>query len=316
MNEKIFRNNVLAGVLAAVAATIIWAGNFIIARGVIKEIPPVTLSFYRWSCATLIILLFAWKGLAKEWATVKKHFFYFLLTAVTGISLFNTFVYIAGHSTGAINMALIGTASSPIMAVLLAGIFLKEKITAERIIGMLICIAGIFLILSKGSWKSLASFSFGKGDWWMLAAGLSFAIYNVAAKKKPVSVSPVHFLFIIFFIGTLVLLPFYVYEYSQQGGFAINLSSTSTILYLGIGASVLSFLLWNFSIEKIGVARTALFGNLIPVFSSIEAVIFLGESVSWVHIASFALVLAGLLIANRIKLPPAKQADLRPGPKG
>lgn len=292
------QREILAGISLAILATIIWSGNFIIARGVIKEIPPVTLGFYRWFSATIILFPFAWKYLKKDLHLVAAKPWFFLLAAVTGVSMFNTFVYIAGHYTTAINMALLGTCTSPIISVTLAAIFLKEKVTALRVCGMLVMIAGILLLLSKGSWNVLMTFSFTKGDWWILAAALTFAIYNVCVKRRPVEMSSSSFLLSVFLIGTVLLAPFYFYEYQQQGGININWTNFSVILYLGLGASVICFLLWNVSISHLGAGRTALFGNLIPVFSSVEAVILLNEKITNIHIISFILVVTGLIIAN------------------
>ena len=292
------RQQIFKGIFLAVLATLIWSGNFIIARGVIKEIPPVTLAFYRWLSATIIILPFAWKYFITELKIVKERFSYFLLASVTGVCMFNTFVYIAGHYSTAINMAILGTCSSPIMSVILARIFLRERITSLRILGMLICITGILLLLSRGHFENLLTFRFTKGDWWVLAAAFTFAIYNTSVKKKPKEMNPVSFLFVIFLLGSLLLLPFYIYELKKQGGIAIDLYNLSSILYLGLGASVICFLIWNKAIALLGTGRTALFGNLIPVFSSIEAVILLNEKITSVHIISFILVVAGLIIAN------------------
>jgi drug/metabolite transporter (DMT)-like permease len=301
MNESPQQKQISIGAGLAVLATLIWSGNFIIARGVIKDIPPVSLAFYRWLLATVIILPFAWKYFIPELKIIKSNIGFLLLAAVTGVSLFNTLVYIAGHSTSVINMALLGTCSSPVMSVIFARIFLKERITRLRIAGMIICIAGVLLLLSNGSFETLLSFSFTKGDWWILAAAFSFAIYNTSVKKKPAAMNPVNFLFVIFGIGTVILLPFYLYELKNTGGFAINLSNLSAILYLGLGASVICFLIWNKAIRNLGSGRTALFGNLIPVFSSIEAVILLNEKISSIHWISFILVVAGLVIASMKK---------------
>jgi len=298
MNEKFSQNKILVGAALAILATLIWSGNFIIARGSKNDIPPITLAFYRWLSATIILLPFTWHLFIKEILMLKKHFWYFLLTAASGITLFNTFVYIAGHTTEAINMALLGTTTSPIMSVILARIFLKEPVPLTRVIGMLICIAGILLLLSKGSIDILLSFSFTEGDWWMLAAALTFAIYNVCVRKKPSAMSSRNFLFTIFLIGTALLLPFYIYELKTKGGFEINTQNIGAIFYLGLGASVICFLLWNKSIAYLGAGRASLFGNLIPVFSTIEAVLFLNEKVSLIHLYSFILVIAGLIIAN------------------
>ena len=298
MQSKQPQRETFTGIGLAILATLIWSGNFIIARGVINEIPPVTLSFYRWLSATVILFPFAWKYLRNDLRLIISRPWFFLLAAVTGVAMFNTFVYIAGHYSTAINMALLGTCSSPIMSVIFARIFLKEKITASRVIGMLVCIAGILLLLSKGNFDNLVSFRFSKGDWWILAAALCFAIYNTMVKKKPAAMNPVNFLFIIFMLGTILLVPFYLFELKNSGGFEINLSNLSSILYLGLGASVICFLIWNKAIRLLGTGRTALFGNLIPVFSSIEAVLLLNEKITFIHLISFILVVTGLVIAN------------------
>jgi len=298
MSDQHHKQQIFIGISLAVLATLIWSGNFIVARGVIKDIPPVTLAFYRWLTATVIIAPFAWKYFSVELKIIKQKIFFFLLAAATGVSMFNTFVYIAGHYSSAINMAILGTCSSPIISVILARIFLKERIPALRIFGMVVCIAGILILLSKGNIQNLVSFKFTKGDWWILAAAFTFAIYNTTVRKKPAAMHPVNFLFVIFFLGTLILLPFYFHELNKQGGFVINAFNLSAILYLGLGASVICFLIWNKAIRVLGSGRTALFGNLIPVFSSIEAVLLLNEKITSIHIISFILVVAGLVIAN------------------
>ena len=297
-NTAHHQRQVFIGISLAVLATLIWSGNFIIARGVIKTIQPVTLAFYRWLTATIIIAPFAWKYFFAEIKVLKQRFLFFLLAAVTGISMFNTFVYVAGHYSTAINMAILGTCSSPIMSVILARIFLKEKIPALRIAGMLVCICGILLLLSKGDIHNLLSLKFTKGDWWILAAALSFAIYNTTVKKKPRGTHPVNFLFIVFFLGTIILLPFYLYELNKYGGIEINAVNLSTILYLGLGTSVICFYIWNKAIVALGSGRTALFGNLIPIFSSIEAVIILNEQFTWLYVVSMILVFSGIVLAN------------------
>ena len=246
----------------------------------------------------IILLPFAWKYIPQGLQFIKERPGYFLLAAVTGVSLFNTFVYIAGHYSTAINMALLGTCTSPIISVILAKIFLKERIPLFRVAGMIVCIAGILLLLSGGDFQNLVSFRFTKGDWWILAAAFSFAIYNTSVKKKPPAMPSVSFLFTVFLTGTLLLAPFYLYELNDKGGIAIDLPNLGSILYLGLGASVICFLIWNKAIAALGTGRTALFGNLIPVFSSIEAVILLNEKISSIHLISFILVVTGLVIAN------------------
>jgi drug/metabolite transporter (DMT)-like permease len=286
------------GISLAVLATLIWSGNFIVARGINKQIPPVSLNFYRWLCASLIIFPFAIKKFKIEWPVVKQSWHYFFWISLTGVSLFNTFVYIGGHYTTAINLALIGTTSSPIFSVILARIFLKEKIGWLKIMGIMLCIAGILFLLSRGDFRNLLSFRFTRGDGWILLAALTFAVYNTMVKKKPATITHISFLFIVFSFGTILLFPFYLWEIFHTVPVEWSLKLFSAILYLGIGASVISFLIWNIAIHKLGAGRTALFGNLIPIFTSMEAVIILHEQFTWIHILSMILVFAGIMLAN------------------
>src|SRR5258705_10434232 len=99
--------NIYTGVGLAVLATFIWSGNFIIARGVNTQIPPISLNFYRWLCASIIIFPFAFKKFKKEWPAIKRSWHSLFWTALTGVTLFNTFVYIGGHFTSAFNLSLL-----------------------------------------------------------------------------------------------------------------------------------------------------------------------------------------------------------------
>ena len=125
--QALRNNHIVQGILLAIAATLLWSGNFIISRAVNADIGPISLAFYRWLTATINIAPFAWKKIKVEKNLVLANKRYLFFVSLTGIALFNTFVYIAGHTTSAINMALIGTTSSPIFATLLAFIFLKEN---------------------------------------------------------------------------------------------------------------------------------------------------------------------------------------------
>lgn len=298
MNQLRQGNVIYQGIGLAVLATVLWSGNFVVARGLFESIPPVSLAFYRWLLATLIIFPFAYKYFRKEWRVVRSSWNYLFWAALTGIALFNTFVYIGARYTSAINLALIGTTSSPIIAVILARIFLKEQIGARKIIGITLCVVGILYLLCQGNFRNLLTLQFTEGDLWVLLAGLSFAIYNTMVRRKPSGISALNFLFVLFALGTLMLLPFFIYETATSPAIHWDVPIVTSILYLGIAASVISFLVWNMAIGKLGAGRTALFGNLIPIFSSLEAFFILNESFTWVHAVSMILVFVGIIIAN------------------
>jgi drug/metabolite transporter (DMT)-like permease len=292
------RKAIYTGISLAIIAAIIWSGNFIIARGLIEEIPPVSLAFYRWVLATLIIFPFAYSQFRSEWPLVRRSWLYLFWASLTGISLFNTFVYVGAHYTSAINLALIGTTSSPIIATILARIFLKEKIGLMKVLGLLFCIAGVLFLITRGNYYHLLTLKFSRGDLWVLAAGFCFAVYNTLVKKKPAGISSMNFLFVAFALGTLLLLPFFLWELTKAKPVTWSASLSMGIVYLGVGASVICFWIWNIAIQKIGAARTILFGNLIPIFSSLGAVVFLGETFTTSHLIGMALVFTGIVIAN------------------
>ncbi|HMK03453.1 MAG TPA: DMT family transporter [Ferruginibacter sp.] len=290
--------NIYTGIGLAVLATLLWSGNFIIAKGVTSSINPVSLSFYRWLIASIIILPFAIRQFISQWPAVRASWQYLFWASLTGVAFFNTFVYIGAHYTSAINLALIGTTSSPIMSVAFARIFLKERIGTLKMAGMILCAIGVLFLLSKGSFQNLLHLHFGTGDLWVLLAAFSFAVYNTLVKKKPAAISPVNFLFTSFSFGTLMMLPFFLCELNNSAPVQWTNNLVFSILYLGIVASVVCFLIWNTAINKIGAGRTALFGNLIPVFASIEAAFILGEDFTLIHTTGMCIVFAGILLAN------------------
>src|SRR6185295_13270973 len=176
-------------------------------RRVINDIPPISLAFYRWLLASLIMFPFALKYFIREWRFVKSSALYLAAVSLTGVALFNMFVYIGAHYTSAINLALIGTTSSPIMSIILARIFLREPIGWTKLLGLVFCIIGVLFLLSGGNFRDLLGHKYSRGDLWVLAAAFCFAVYNTLVKKKPVAVSPINFLFAAFSVGTIMFFP-------------------------------------------------------------------------------------------------------------
>ena len=119
------------GYLCALAATVIWSGNFIVARALADTVPPVTTSFLRWVTALVVILPFGLGAVRRDMPLLRANLTYFIMAGITGVSVFNTFIYIAGRTTEAINMALIAS-SSPVWIIILSRILLGEAVTRRR----------------------------------------------------------------------------------------------------------------------------------------------------------------------------------------
>lgn len=286
------------GYLSAIAVTLFWSGNFTVARGVTENIPPITLAFWRWMTAVLILSPFAFKAMIKNWTTIKNNIVYLIVTSIFGVSLFNTLVYIAGHSTTAMNMSLIAI-TFPVFVIIFSKFIYKEVITLNKALGILLVIAGVIILITKGELAVIKNISFSAGDFWMLLAAITFAIYSLLIKHKPTQLGTRAFQISTFSIGLIILTPFYIWE-SSATSFqiqSINQTTFYSILYLGIFASLFSYTLWGKAVELVGPTKSSMIYYTLPIFSGVSAYIFLGEKIEIIHIVSMLLILIGVLTA-------------------
>ena len=284
------------GAILAIVACIIWSGNFVISRYAIHLVGPISLAFFRWSIATLVMLPLAYKNFKAERHLFLANKMYFFWMGLVGFAVYNTFIYTAGHYTTAINMALIGSVVHPIVATILAAIFVNEKLHWKNITGIVIGFFGIVFLITKGQMTSITHFRFSTGDLWMVASGICFGSYNVFVRKKPVGISNNSFLLVLFAIGAILLLPFSIYESIYVQPVVYNLHFLYVVLYLGIGNSTIAYFLWNSAIHKLGASKTSLFGTLIPLLSSIEAVWLLDEQFNNFQLISGLIIISGIVI--------------------
>ncbi len=293
-----------AGVALALLAVIIWSGNYVIARGIKDQISPGSLAFFRWSTATILFLPFAWKPVRANLKEIKQSLGYLTITAFLGVTVFNTLLYVGAHFTSAINLALISTTLTPVFVILLARWILRESLDRPKIIGMILCVMGVLYLLWRASNGNI---QFTAGDGWIVLSSLSFAFYNILVKRKPKAISPVAFLWTVFALGAIMLVPYFLYEHYYLPAIKWDQNLMFIILYLGVGTSIISFLCWNKAIQYLGAGRTALFGNLIPVFSIMEAALLLGEQFGWMHAISMIIIFCGILVANWRLFFPARK---------
>ena len=289
------RNNQI-GALLAIASTVIWSGNFIVSRYAIHLVGPMSLALFRWTTASICMFPFSYQQLKAEWPLFKQNKLYFFLMGLVGFTIYNTLIYTAGHYATAINMALFGSTVNPIVAALLGAWLVNEKLHWKNISGIILCVVGTLYLLTKGDFSNLLSFEFGKGDLWMIAAGICFGTYNVFVKKKPVGISNNSFLLCLFIIGAILLLPGALYEMNYIQPVVYNTHLLWVVLYIGIANSTISYLIWSNAIQKIGAGKASLFLTLGPLLSSLEAVLFLNESFNKAQIISGLIIAVGIVI--------------------
>ena len=291
-------NNQTKGVLFALTATLLWSVNMVIASGIKGHIPAVGLAFWRWTIASAAIAPFALRSTLKNKSVLLQNKGYLIVTAILGVTIFNTLIYFAGQTTSAVNLSLIAI-SIPIFIVAISRIVFKEKVSAIKMAGIATIISGVLVLITKGSIKSVLEINFTFGDLLMLLACFFFACYTILVRLKPKEIPSKVFLFALFSTGTILLLPFYIWERLYYNQVTFDSTTIYATTYVGICASLISYYLWNEAIRLIGTNKTALIYYLIPVFSGILAYFFLNQAIVLTQIISMGIIVTGLLLTNK-----------------
>ncbi len=274
-----------------------WAGNAIVGRLAAGHIPPVTLSFLRWSLAFLIILPLAWKQLRQDWPAIRSKLGVMIALSVTGIGAFNTLQYWSLEYTQALNTLLLQS-GGPLIVALWSMLLLRVHLTLAQAIGIVLSMIGVLLILTRGHPAALADISFNKGDLIFLVAMAVFGFYSVLTIKRP----QIHGLSMVAFTfgcGAASLIPLLIWELNTRPVMALDTQNLLSLLYVAIFPSTIAYLCFNRGVLLIGANRAAPFFHVVPVFGSIMAFVFLGERPQIFHVIGFALVLSGVYAASR-----------------
>jgi drug/metabolite transporter (DMT)-like permease len=274
-----------------------WAGNAIVGRLAAGHIPPVTLSFLRWSLAFLIILPFAWKHLKRDWGAIRGHLGTMVVLSITGIGAFNTLQYWALEHTQALNTLLLQSAG-PLFVAVWSLILLGVRLTLAQAGGILLSLVGVLVILLHGDLTALTGIAFNKGDIIFTVALAIFGFYSVLSLKRP-KIHGLSFVAFTFGCGAACLIPLWIWELISRPVMVLDTANLLSLFYVAVFPSTLAYLCFNRGVQLIGANRAAPFFHVVPVFGSIMAIVFLGERPQLFHIIGFALVLTGVFVASR-----------------
>ncbi len=288
------------GYTFAFTSVFLWAGNFVLARGLADAIAPVQLNFWRWVVALLVVFPFALRNWGHDWQILKKNLPYICLMGLIGVTCLNAFFYQAGSTTSSINMVLF-VPSAPIIIMLLSRIFCGEPITPRRLLGLTIILSGLLLLLSRGQWSNLTHFRISSGDLWSIGGVVCFGLYSFLARYRPHGVSLLALHSTIFIAGLLFSLPALLWEMHVTAPTEWNMTIISGILYAGIGCSSLAYVFWTKAIDSIGPVAAGMIYYSIPLFTALKGVLILGEKATMLHFVGGALMLFGIALAT---IPP------------
>lgn len=300
-----------SAILAVVRSPYLWltfamflsASNLIVGRAVAGHVPPVALSFWRWTIAFLFLLPFAWPALRVQYRVLLREWKTLALLGFLGIAGFLTLTYFALQGTTAINASLIN-AMVPVLIPILAWMMFRDRVTHRQTMGILLTVAGIAVIVLRGDVGTLMNQRLAWGDPVMLFATFFWAGYSVILKRLPDGLQAAAVLSTVILFGLAMLLPLYLLEMAAGRVMVLDGASLAAIFYVGVFAAAIGFLCWHYGVDRIGPSRTGVFFNLVPVFGLGQATVLLGERLHAFHFVGVPLVLLGVWLATA---PPKKR---------
>jgi len=275
-----------------------WAGNALIARAATGVLPPVGLSFWRWSLALLLLLPFTAKGVWQHRRVLLGNWKQIIVLSALSISSYNTLLYQAAQTTTAINLTLVGT-GLPVAAFFWSVLLLRQWPSGAAVTGALLGLAGLLLVLSGGAVGRLLQLSFNRGDILMLLAVLSWGLYSVLLQRWSLPVPGLVLMAALLLCGVPLLLPIFLWEQARLGPMPATAQAAGAIVYTAVFASLLAYVAWNHGVRVLGPATASLFSYLVPVFTALLGVLLLQEPLHWYHLAGGLLTFLGLIVATR-----------------
>lgn len=285
------------GYLFALFAIFFWSFNVIYSRYLADTLTPFEISFVRWAVPSLFFLPFAYKTLWTYRRQYLKALPVILAMSLTGLGFQNTFVYFAGRTSTAVDMALIG-AASPIFLFIFSALFLHKKITLFQTIGIIFAVLGVTTVILDGNFTDFSRITLTTGDFWMLCNAISFAFYAIIQKKVPSELPQFATFTLAICISSVLFLPIAVYDFKYIPHTALNKTDILILLILAVFNSGLSYLAWNKALKLIGTVKSGTLYYLMPVFSTIEAYFILDEQIYKSQIYGAILVILGIAVSN------------------
>ena len=286
-----------------------FAGSFIAGKYVIIDLQPLTTAFLRYTIAVFALsgLIFYYKP--KSLKVAGKDWPQLACLGLFGVVGYQFFFFAGLKYTAVINTSIIN-AFSPVVTGLGAAIFIKERLIKTNYIGIILALAGVIILISKGDWENIAGLNFNIGDILMLGAVISWAVYAILIKKllRQYSGFTLTYYAALFGMVEAGLLCLTEDPIPQIQG--ISRLSIISLLYLGVVATAFGHFLYNLCIRDIGPTRTSSFVySIVPLFVALLTYLFFRETVSLIMIASVALIIIGLnfmMRESKFNIPDAE----------
>ena len=285
---------------------LLWAGNAVVGRLLVGQVPPLMLNALRWLLAALLLAPLAWR-VVRDGALIARSWPYLVAVGTLGVGLFNALQYLALVTSTPLNVTLIN-ASMAVWMLLVGMALFGSHPTRRQVLGALLSVAGVLTVVTRGAWASLADLHFVIGDVYMLLAVIGWALYSWLLARPPAWLRPppkarwdwAEFLLVQSLFGLV----------AAGGGAAAEAAYTThapvawhsaavwaALAYVAIGPSVIAYRCWGLGVATAGPALAAFFANLSPLFAALLSAWLLGEWPQPYHGVAFALIVAGIAVS-------------------
>ncbi|OHX13153.1 DMT family transporter [Chromobacterium sphagni] len=274
-------------------AVLIWAANTVVSKAAAQVLDPAAISFYRWLLAALILTPFCLRPLWRLRHELRPWLGKFLLLSALGMVMFQCLAYYAAHNTTATNMGVI-TALVPLLGLVLNALAFRQPVGGQAWFGVAVSLAGVLYLLGHGNPLGLIANGINHGDALMLSGAAAYALYGILLRRWAPPFGAWLNLYLQVGMAVLLLAPLTLTADSM----AIPARGVGLVLFAGIGSSVLAAYLWMRGIQRLGSERTAIFMNLLPLFTALMASATLGETIHSYHWLGGGMILLGVVLGQ------------------
>ena len=294
-------NKIYLAAIYLFAATFFWAGNFIVGKTAsINEIPPVSLNFYRWVLAWLILLPFTYKELIKKKNYILNNIGLFIILGITAVTIFNSALFYSLKFTQVISGVLM-ISTVPVMIIFISSLLKIERTNIFQIIGVVLSLTGVLFIITKADFELLKNLDFNRGDIFMIIAMLSWATYSALLKKQKYELSQISLLQVVIGFGVIFLIPLYLIDLNMGNLIKLEKPFFLTLTYVVLFPGLASFFFWIKGVSLIGANRAGVFLHLMPILGAVMAMIIFDEKILFYHFLGAIFIVAGITLSNKKK---------------
>jgi drug/metabolite transporter (DMT)-like permease len=285
----------IAPYAALLAAAALWGANPALGRMIGVAVPPVTLSWLRWLVVLCAVAPFVWPRRREVAAALRSHWRVLLILALLSNVPQSALIYKGLETTSAVNVGLLNS-SIPVLILLIGALLFSRPVARREAAGIALSLVGVALLLFQGSLQRLLAVSLNRGDLFAFGGMLTWAFYTLLLPRRP-GLPLLAFVFCMSAIGVVLGAPAVLAEVTLDRAPRLESATLLGIALIAAGPTLGGTLAYSYGAERVGAVQAGVFIHFMPVFATLFATVLLDESVRAYHLAGFALVLAGALLA-------------------